>query len=54
LEIHLYDVDGKLLASDVDASDGLSLSVRRTWKGPFTLVVRNTGRRANLYNIKSE
>ena len=54
MQIYLYDVDGKLLASDLDSSDGLSLGVRRSWKGPFTLVVRNSGRRANLYTIKAE
>jgi len=54
LRIYLFDADGKMLACDEDASDGLGFGVRDGWKGPFTLVVRNASRQENAYKLLVE
>ena len=51
LRIYLYDAEGKLVACDEDASDGLSFGVREGWDGPFTLVVKNVSREFNAYRL---
>ena len=44
--------NGNLIDCDTDATDFCVLTVTPRWSGPFTLEVRNLGRRANLYEIR--
>jgi hypothetical protein len=52
--IFLYDAEGRLVACDEDARDGLGFGVRAGWQGPFTLVVKNASRKANVYKLMVE
>jgi hypothetical protein len=54
LRIYLYDAEGKLLACDEDAKDGLGFGVRDGWQGPFTLVVKNASREPNADRLMVE
>jgi hypothetical protein len=54
LRIYLFNAEGKLVACDEDASDGLGFGVRDGWQGPFTLVVKNASREHNAYRLMVE
>jgi hypothetical protein len=51
LQMYLYDAEGELKAVDEDARDGLGLALSDRWQGPFTLVVKNASREANVYKL---
>ena len=51
LDAYLYDQFGNLVSSDDDSTDLCIVSVLPRWTGPFTLVVRNRGSRANAYSV---
>jgi hypothetical protein len=51
LDLYVYDENGNLIGQDLGYSDSAMVSWIPRWTGPFTVVVKNRGARANLYRI---
>jgi hypothetical protein len=51
LDLLVYDENGILIGQDLGYSDSASVSWTPRWTGPFVVVVKNRGARANLYRI---
>lgn len=51
LDLYVYDENGNLIGQDLGYSDSAMVSWIPRWTGPFVVVVKNRGARANLYRI---
>ncbi|MFQ5845697.1 MAG: hypothetical protein ACE5JG_11995 [Planctomycetota bacterium] len=51
LDLYVYDENGNLIGKDLGFTDSCVVRWTPRWTGPFVVVVKNRGRRANLYRV---
>lgn len=51
LDLYVFDENGNLIGRDVDRTDACRVVWTPGWTGPFTVMVKNEGRRRNVYTI---
>ena len=51
LDVYVYDSNGNLVASDVDATDDCVISWTPKWTGEFRIVIKNKGSVYNSYTL---